>query len=134
MTNIIVSLLFCLKVGYLPILVGIETALLSVTMLMVTVEAPQQVVDFLDKTRFGEYLFTFRGRYVFDVLASLFLFAMGRFGLVMGVVTLVLVFGIRFVGVKHPEAFGELFRQPADADGDADNYSLGTDTLESGRR
>lgn len=58
-----------------------------------------------------------------DLLISLFLFAMGVWGIVMAVVTLVLIFGIRFVGVKQPEAFNEIFRQ---SDNETDSYTLDT--------
>jgi hypothetical protein len=58
-----------------------------------------------------------------DLLISLFLFAMGVWGVVMAAITLVLIFGIRFVGVKQPEAFNEIFRQ---SDNETDSYTLDT--------
>eukprot|EP00568_Trieres_chinensis_P013607 CAMPEP_0183292544 /NCGR_PEP_ID=MMETSP0160_2-20130417/1568_1 /TAXON_ID=2839 ORGANISM="Odontella Sinensis, Strain Grunow 1884" /NCGR_SAMPLE_ID=MMETSP0160_2 /ASSEMBLY_ACC=CAM_ASM_000250 /LENGTH=84 /DNA_ID=CAMNT_0025453511 /DNA_START=367 /DNA_END=621 /DNA_ORIENTATION=- len=83
-----------------------------------------------------------------DLFVALFMYAMGIVGIIMGTTTLVLIFGIRCVGVREPEAFGELFRQPVDAD-DQDNETYYTDgdtyegtydgtyaenTVESGRR
>ena len=53
-----------------------------------------------------------------DLFISLFLFAMGAWGVVMGILTLVLIFGIRFLGVKRPDAFNEIFRS---TDGELDN-------------
>lgn len=103
-------------------------------MLFITVEAPQAIVSQLENSRVGEFFFTFRGRYLCDILIALFMFAMRWGGIIMGVVLLILVFGVRFVGVRHPEAFGELFRQPAGAP-IADDYTLDTygegDTVES---
>ena len=46
-----------------------------------------------------------------DLLVALLLFAMGPGGIIMGILTLFLIFGIRFVGVKQPDAFNEIFRQ-----------------------
>lgn len=74
-------------------------------------EAPQSVVSRLEGSTVGENLFTFRGRYMVDLLISLFLFAMGIWGVVTAILTLILIFGIRFLGVKQPDAFNEIFRQ-----------------------
>lgn len=41
----------------------------------------------------------------------------------MAVFTLVLIFGIRFVGVKQPDAFNEIFRQ-SDITNGGDSYTL----------
>ena len=60
-----------------------------------------------------------------DLLISLFLFAMGVFGIIMGIATLCLIFGIRFLGVKHPDAFNEIFRQSdIESQSQADSYTL----------
>ena len=45
-----------------------------------------------------------------DLLIALFLFAMGVWGIIMAILTLVLILGIRFLGVKQPDAFNEIFR------------------------
>ena len=46
-----------------------------------------------------------------DLLVALLLFAMGPWGILLGIFTLLLIFGIRFLGVKQPDAFNEIFRQ-----------------------
>ena len=59
------------------------------------------------------------------------MFAMGLMGIITGCATLILIFGIRCVGVREPEAFGELFRQPADIDEtDGETYYTDGDTYE----
>jgi hypothetical protein len=108
---------------YLNVLVGAFTAGASFLMLMIAVEAPQAVISRLEKSRVGQSLFTFRGRYVCDLIISLFLFAMAPWGVVMGALTLFLIFGIRFLGVKQPDAFNEIFRQ-SDIESQADSYTL----------
>jgi hypothetical protein len=116
----VVAIHFAVKPVYLDTLVGVLTAIMCIIMLFVAVEAPSVVITRLENSNFGQTLFTFRGRYMADVVIALFLFAMGVWGIVMGVITLVLIFGIRFLGVKQPDAFNEIFRQ---SDGDAD-YAL----------
>ena len=83
-----------------------------------------------------------------DLYVSLFLYAMDILGILMATVTLGMIFGIRFAGVRHPEAFRVLFRQSADYDDEGTVYTDagdtfdgtydgtydGTATLESGRR
>jgi hypothetical protein len=41
----------------------------------------------------------------------------------MGTCTLALIFGIRFLGVRQPDAFNEIFRQ-SDMESTADSYTL----------
>lgn len=94
------------------ILVGLMTSGLSILMFLITIEAPKKyVIDKLERSLLGQQLFTFRGRYVIDLLISLFLFAMIPWGILLGIVTLLIIFGIRFLGVKQPDAFNEIFRQ-----------------------
>lgn len=107
---------------YLTILVGTMTALLSLVMLFVTTESPEFIMRCLDTKRF-QFLFTFRGRYMIDLFVALYMFAMGVFAIVMGALTIILILSIRFIGIRHQEAFNELFRCPADAD---DDETLGT--------
>jgi hypothetical protein len=80
-------------------------------MLFIAIEAPSQVISRLEDSTIGVTLFSFRGRYMIDLLISLFLFSMGIWGIIMGCLTLILIFGIRFLGVKQPDAFNEIFRQ-----------------------
>jgi uncharacterized membrane protein len=115
--------LFAVQRSYLSILVGSLTAGLCIIMLIVAVEAPKMATDRLERSKLGEQLFSFRGRYMADVLIALFLFAMGFWGVVLGVMTLLLIFGIRFLGVKQPDAFNEIFRQ-SDVESQADSYTL----------
>jgi hypothetical protein len=93
-------------------------------MLCVAIEAPTPVVSRLENSKIGESFFTFRGRYIVDLLISLFLFGMGVWGIVVGVLTLFLIFGIRFLGVKQPDAFNEIFRLGVESESMADSYTL----------
>jgi hypothetical protein len=109
--------------SYLNVLVGVLTSAMSLMMLCVAVEAPKVVTDRLENSKVGEQFFTFRGRYVVDLFIALFLFAMAPWGVIMGTLTLFLIFGIRFLGVKQPDAFNEIFRQ-SDMESQADSYTL----------
>ena len=108
---------------YLHVLVGLITVGLCTTMLCVAIETPKPVIERLEQSLIGEKLFTFRGRYMMDVLIVLFLFAMRPWGYVTGTLTLLIIFGIRFLGVKQPDAFNEIFRQ-SDIESQADEYTL----------
>lgn len=119
--NVIVAIRFASRPAYLHILVGVQTACLCLIMLCVAVEAPKFIVDRLESSKAGEVLFTFRGRYIIDSLVALYLFAMRPWGIIMGVLTLGLIIGIRFLGVKQPDAFNEIFRQ---SDVETDTYTL----------
>jgi hypothetical protein len=107
----------------LHILVGAITAILCGTMLCVALESPNMIVSRIENSKIGEQLFTFRGRYMVDLFIALFLFAMPPWGIITGAMTLVLIFGIRFLGVKQPDAFNEIFRQ-SDIGDQADSYTL----------
>mmetsp|Transcript_22427 Transcript_22427/g.52938 ORF Transcript_22427/g.52938 Transcript_22427/m.52938 type:complete len:156 (-) Transcript_22427:358-825(-) len=123
--NISVAFHFLLKGAYLHGLVGLLICLMCIVMLCVAIEAPSALVTRLENSKIGDILFTFRGRYIVDLLISLFLFAMGVWGIVMGVLTLFLIFGIRFLGVKQPDAFNEIFRQSdIESQSMADSYTL----------
>lgn len=106
--------------SYLHVLVGMLTATLAFVMLCVSLEMPKPVIDRLEKSRLGETLFTFRGRYVVDIIIVLFLLAMNALGMLLAVLTISLIYGIRVVGVRQPDAFNEIFRQP----NEADSYAL----------
>ena len=92
-------------------------------MLVVAIEAPKFFVEKLERNKLTENLFSFRGRYIVDVFIALFLFAMPPWGILLGIVTLLVIFGIRFLGVKQPDAFNEIFRQ-SDIESQADSYTL----------
>lgn len=123
--NIAVSINFLLRGVYIDGLAGALIASMCVLMLCVAIEAPSPLITRLENSKFGDILFTFRGRYIVDLLISLFLFAMGVWGIVMGALTLFLIFGIRFLGVKQPDAFNEIFRQSdIESHSMADSYTL----------
>ncbi|KAL7561918.1 hypothetical protein ACA910_005104 [Epithemia clementina (nom. ined.)] len=122
--NIAVSLYFAWGKHYLHILVGATTALASLLMLCVAIETPKAIVEKLERSSVGIQLFTFRGRYMVDLFTSLYLFAMPPFGVIMGSITLLLIFGIRFLGVKQPDAFNEIFRQSDIETQSADSYTM----------
>jgi len=123
--NIAVSINFILRARYLDVLVGSIITVVCLVMMCVAIEAPTPVVSRLENSKIGESLFTFRGRYIVDLLISLFLFAMGVWGIIMGSLTLFLIFGIRFLGVKQPDAFNEIFRQSdIESQSMADSYTL----------
>lgn len=122
--NIAVALHFAWGKHYLNILVGVTTSLVSLLMLCVAIESPKAIVEKLERSSVGIQLFTFRGRYMMDLFASLYLFAMPPFGIVMGSITLFLIFGIRFLGVKQPDAFNEIFRQSDIETQSADSYTM----------
>ena len=123
--NIAVSLHFAWSAQYINIVVGGTTALASLLMLCVAIESPKSFIDPLEHSSVGIQLFTFRGRYVVDLFISLFLFAMPLpWGLLMGSITLFVIFGIRFLGVKQPDAFNEIFRQSDIESQSADSYTM----------
>lgn len=109
--------------SYLHVLVGALTSLMCLSMFCVAVEGPNLITDRMERSKFGEALFTFRGRYIVDLLISLFLFAMPAWGVLCAVATLGLIFGIRFLGVKQPDAFNEIFRQ-SDVESQGDSYTM----------
>eukprot|EP00429_Kryptoperidinium_foliaceum_P016663 CAMPEP_0176029936 /NCGR_PEP_ID=MMETSP0120_2-20121206/14718_1 /TAXON_ID=160619 /ORGANISM="Kryptoperidinium foliaceum, Strain CCMP 1326" /LENGTH=135 /DNA_ID=CAMNT_0017363169 /DNA_START=37 /DNA_END=444 /DNA_ORIENTATION=+ len=120
-----VSIHFTLKPLYLDCLVGALITLVCIVMLCVAIEAPSPIVSRLERSAIGSSLFTFRGRYMVDLLIALFLFAMGFWGILMGFFTLFLIFGIRFLGVKQPDAFNEIFRQTdIESQSHGDSYTL----------
>lgn len=116
-------------------------SLVTLAMLLVAMNGPKFLLQFLDNSRFA-FLFTFRGRWFMDLYVSLFLYAMEIWGILMATATLGLMFGIRFAGVRHPEAFRILFRENSDFDDEGTIYTDAGDTydgtydgtLESGRR
>jgi hypothetical protein len=120
--NLICALYFAWVPLYLHILVGGLVAAMCTLMLTVVLEGPRLVTERLEQSKVGEMLFTFRGRYVMDLIIALFLFAMTPWGIFLGASTLLLIFGIRFLGVKQPDAFNEIFRQ-SELDGE-DSYTL----------
>jgi hypothetical protein len=123
--DIAVAVQFAMHPTYLEVLIGALITITCLVMFCVAIEAPTPLVSRLENSRIGESLFTFRGRYMVDLLISLFLFSMGIWGKFMGGLTLLLIFGIRFLGVKQPDAFNEIFRQSdIESQSQADSYTL----------
>uniref|UniRef100_A0A7S0YCK7 Uncharacterized protein n=1 Tax=Pseudo-nitzschia delicatissima TaxID=44447 RepID=A0A7S0YCK7_9STRA len=123
--NIAVAINFTTRGIYLDLVCGIFITLICLVMLCVAIEAPNPVVTRLENSKIFETLFTFRGRYIVDLLIALFLYGFGVWGIVMGTLTLALIFGIRFLGVKQPDAFNEIFRQSdIESQSMADSYTL----------
>jgi hypothetical protein len=139
--DIIVATIFMVsRAGYLEVLIGILTSGMCLSMVMVTMNKPMLIVSKFETMRLGEYLFTFRGRYMMDIFIALYLYAMGPVGIFMATLTICLAIGIRIVGIRHPDAFTSLFRQPIDPGDDdtlftyeQDMSTVDQDTLESGR-
>mmetsp|Transcript_18949 Transcript_18949/g.24382 ORF Transcript_18949/g.24382 Transcript_18949/m.24382 type:complete len:155 (-) Transcript_18949:138-602(-) len=123
LANIAVSVHFAWVPQYLHILAGVTVALASTIMLFVAIESPSAIVDKLERSSVGIQLFTFRGRYMMDLFISLYLFAMPPWGVIMGTVTFSLIFGIRVLGMKQPDAFNEIFRQ-SDIESQSDSYTM----------
>jgi len=121
--NAAVAFRFAWVRHYLHMLVGTLTGIACLVMLCVAIEAPKMVTDRLERSRIGELLFTFRGRYIVDILIALFLCAMGFWGVFFAGITFLLILGIRFLGVKQPDAFNEIFRQ-SDVESQGDSYTM----------
>jgi hypothetical protein len=113
--NLVTAIIFMCHDIYINIIVGLYTAIISTIMFIVTMEGPSVIIERLENSSL-DIVFTFRGRYLLDIAASLFLFAMGWMGIIAAGLTCFLIFGIRLVGVRHPDAFNELFRPPMDDD------------------
>ena len=103
--------------SYVYLIISFLAVLISSIMLAVTIKSPKALIRTLDSGQ-TEFLFTFRGRYSMDVILSLLLFAMGEVGFFFGSMTIILIFMIRLVGVRHKEAFNQVFRPPPGFDDD----------------
>ena len=104
---------------YLETVTGIVTLIICVTMIIATLEKPRSLADKLSNSRF-DFVFTLKGRFLMDLLASLFLFAMGGFGFILGTVMLGVLFGIFICGMQMPDLIPELF-QDAGINGEIDD-------------
>lgn len=85
------------------------SVIMCILMLMVATRQPTVITNFLERTSATKSIFTFRSRYICDIIITILLFNIGKAGIIMGVITLVLIFSIRFLGTRHPDAFKELF-------------------------
>ena len=101
------------KIGYpiqLDVLIGILTSIATLRMLLVAMNGTWSVLNGIDTPRFS-FLLMFGGRYIIDLIVSLCSYAMDVLYILMANITLGMIFGIRFAGFKHPEAFRNLFCQ-----------------------
>lgn len=89
---------------YLDILASIIIIVLSLCMLLITLQQPETLMVYFEMTR-KEIVFTWRMRMVADVIQILFLISCGIFGQVMAVITSVLLFVAFTLSSKRPDIF-----------------------------
>jgi len=106
--NILAAWLVISSYYYLFVISGLVVIFLSTTMFMVTIRRPVQLVSQLERSSF-RFVFTFPGRVIMDVVMSILLLGMGDLGFVCAMLTVNLVFIIRFVVLSRNE-FDEVFR------------------------
>merc|ERR1712084_31445 len=100
-------------------------------MLSITIESPPALLEKLRENKTA-CLFTFRGRYLMDIFIALLLFQLGPHGIFMASITLIVVFGIRLLGVKEPDAFQEMFSTGDEVEDDIeDGYANADANIES---
>lgn len=111
--DILIALRFAvISREYLEVLCASLTTFFSVVMAFVAINSPHKLIQWAERSRFGEIFFwTYRGRFFVDLIISLLLTAMGVWGIIMGCVTLVLILDLGLLGVRKPEAFSQLFRE-----------------------
>mmetsp|Transcript_3230 Transcript_3230/g.6788 ORF Transcript_3230/g.6788 Transcript_3230/m.6788 type:complete len:159 (+) Transcript_3230:36-512(+) len=114
--DVICAIVFMSKGGYLGVIVSLYTIALSLFSLVAVLQQPASLVEKMNAQ--SEFIFEYKGRFVVDLFLALFLFGMQGFGVAMGVITLVLIIGIRFLASPFPGAFEELFRQAGGSQND----------------
>ena len=95
---------------YLEIVAGLLVLTLTTIMLIVTLQLPTAILEQIEKSSISNFIFTFRGRYLIDIFASIFLLAMGDLGVVAALLTCAMLLIIRTASLRYPDAFNELFR------------------------
>ena len=108
--------------SYIDFIMALLAFIISSIMFTVTVKAPKKVINMLDSGQ-TEFLFTFRGRYVLDLILSLLLFAMNEVGFILGCLAIAFIVLMRIIGIRYPDAFNHIFRSPPAGDDD----TIGTD-------
>lgn len=113
---------------YLEVVASLAILILSVCMLAVTMQQPENLMVYFETTG-KEIVFTWRMRSVADVIQILFLISCDLTGKIMAILTglmLVLTFSL---AQKRPDIFRELFRKHAgdpemgsDVDASAEGY------------
>ena len=102
---IICSLVFMVSNGsYLAIVVGLETIIFSVILVVVELQADPLLATI---RQVAPFLNTIKGELFVSVLIMLFLFGMGAFGIAMGVILFAAVGLNAYVFVAHPEAVAD---------------------------
>mmetsp|Transcript_12268 Transcript_12268/g.17117 ORF Transcript_12268/g.17117 Transcript_12268/m.17117 type:complete len:145 (-) Transcript_12268:164-598(-) len=123
--NIICSVIFAWHMTYLHLCVGSLAAAMSLFMLIIATQTPKTLAGALELSH--RALFTWRGRFVTDIMIALLLFAMGRFGITMGIITILISLSIRSLGNKDKETFQVLFpttKDPDNINSDGSDYNL----------
>jgi hypothetical protein len=72
---------------YLEIVTGLLVITLTTIMQIVTLQLPMAILEQIENSNIGYYIFTFRGRYLIDIFAGIFLLAMGDLGVVAALLT-----------------------------------------------
>uniref|UniRef100_A0A7S2KUI0 Uncharacterized protein n=1 Tax=Leptocylindrus danicus TaxID=163516 RepID=A0A7S2KUI0_9STRA len=96
---------------YLETLSGALVVAICLVMLVATTDQPRPLAERLSNSRY-EFVYSFRGRVIMDVIASLFLFAFGGLGFVLATIMLGIVLGIFICGMQLPELIHEMFLEP----------------------
>ncbi|GMH87748.1 hypothetical protein TrVE_jg2819 [Triparma verrucosa] len=107
--DVICSIVFMASGGYLGVIIALYTITIAMFVFVSVIQQPSSMVEKMNNHT--EFIFTFKGRFIVDVFLALFLFGMGGFGVAMGIITLLLIIGIRLLAASFPGAFEELFRQ-----------------------
>lgn len=109
--NTIATLIYMKGGYYLDIVAGLIVLTFTSIMLIVTSQFPTALLEKLEKSSIGTFIFTFRGRYLMDVFASIILLAMGDLGVVAALLTCAMLLIIRTTSIRYPDAYNELFRE-----------------------
>mmetsp|Transcript_30550 Transcript_30550/g.46870 ORF Transcript_30550/g.46870 Transcript_30550/m.46870 type:complete len:145 (+) Transcript_30550:145-579(+) len=124
-TNILCSVIFAWYMTYLHLCVGSLAAAMSLFMLIIATQTPKMLTGALELSH--RALFTWRGRFTTDILISLLLFAMGTFGITMGIITIFISLSIRSLGNRDKETFQVLFpttKDPSTNNTEGSDYNL----------
>lgn len=82
---------------------------ICLVMLIATTDQPRPLAERLSNSRY-EFVYTFQGRVIMDVIASLFMFSFGGLGFILATVMLGIVLGIFICGMQLPELLHGMFQ------------------------
>ena len=85
--DVICAIVFMTKGGYLAVIISLYTIALSLFALIAILQQPTSLIEKMNAHT--EFIFEYKGRFVFNLFLALFLFGMQGFGIAMGVITLV---------------------------------------------